>query len=212
MKTMSSVIPKTYEIEIFADNTCDVIFATNVTETEVAIEDSEEKETQYSYDMYRLHMPYSETLSDRIGENYTTWLAKAIETELSSVAAEKTEEVREACQEVIYKGIDFTTAYGDEHFSLDIHDQQNLSAINVILSTGVTKHPYHADGKSCVMYTADDLSNIIKAGTDYITYHTTYCNMLRMWINRETDIDVLNNIHYGSELPADLKEYMEGLL
>lgn len=212
MKTMSSVIPKTYEIEVYADNTCDVIFATNVTETEVVTEESEKKETQYVYDMYRLHMPYSETLSDRIGENYTTWLAKAMDSELSAAAEEKTLEVKAACQDVIYKGIDFTTEYGNEHFSLDIHDQQNLSTINVILASGAPGYPYHADGKSCVMYTAKDLLGLIKAGTDYITYHTTYCNMLRMWISRETDIDVLNSIHYGSELPADLKEYMEGLL
>lgn len=212
MRTMSSVIPKTYEIEVFADSTCDVIFTTNVTETEVIVEESGEKEVQYVYDMYRLHMPYSETLSDRIGENYTTWLAKAIDSELSSIVGEKITETRDACQSTIYKGIDLTTEYGDEHFSLDIHDQQNLSAINMILATGVTEYPYHADGKGCVMYSAKDLSNLIKAGTEYITYHTTYCNMLRMWINRETDIDVLSGIHYGSELPADLKEYMEGLL
>lgn len=212
MRTTSSVIPKTYEIEVYEDNTCDVIFTTNVTETEVVTEESEEKQIQYVYDMYRLHMAYSETLSDRIGENYTMWLAKAMDNELNTIVNTKVVEVGDACEAAIYKGIDLTTEYGVEHFSLDIHDQQNLSAINMMIATGISAYPYHADGKSCVMYSVNDLKNLIETATKYITYHTTYCNMLRIWIKRETNIEVLNSINYGSELPEDLQEYMEGLL
>lgn len=212
MKTTGSLIPKTYEIEKFSDGTCDVIFATNVVETEVAMEESEEKVTQYTYDMYRLHMPYSDTLSDRIGDNYSTWLDMAISTELTLLATEKIKEVNAVCQNIIYAGVDVETAYGIEHFSLGVHDQQNLSTIKMMLANGLTQYPYHADGKSCVIYSAEDLNKLTETAMTHITYHTTYCNMLRTWITRETDCETVRNIVYGCDLPDDLKEYMAELL
>lgn len=212
MKTIGDLLPKTYEIEKFSDGTCDVVFTTNVIETEISEENTEEKIKQYVYDLYRLHMPYSETLSDRIGENYSTWLDLAKNTELSTLKNEKTKEMNTQCQNVIYAGIDVETSYGLEHFSLGVHDQQNLSTIKTLLANGLEQYPYHADGKSCVIYPAEDLNKLTELAMKHITYHTTYCNMIRTWIARENDCEIIKNITYGGDLPDDLKDYMDKLL
>ena len=42
-----------------------------------------------------------------------------------------------------------------------------------------------------------------------ITYHTTYNNMLRVLVNRTTDVNDLAGIVYGMELPEDLNALMQ---
>ena len=212
MKATSSVAPATYTIELFADGTCDIIFATHVIPIEIPSSETEETEIYYEFDMYRMHASYSDALKERIGENYSAWLDKAKNDELVAIANSKLGEMNTACRETIYAGIDVKTEYGDEHFSLNTHDQQNLSSIKMIIASGADSYPYHADGKACVLYSATDLNNIITTATKFITYQTTYCNMLRLWIERETDSDTINSIYYGCELPEDLQEYMEELI
>lgn len=211
MRTNSGTMPVSFYIEKVNDIDCDIVFATNVEEYEIETEGGE-TEKQYAYDMYRLRTVYSDTLADRVEEHYDSWLTKAESDELNAVAAEKVIEVRNGCQNSIYAGVDVETEYGTEHFSLDTHDQQNLSTIKMILAGGVQKYPYHADGKECVLYNAADLNKIIEAATAHVAYHTTYCNMLRTWIRREDDVNVLAGIYYGAELPEDLAEDMEELL
>ncbi len=219
MRTTSNVIPKNYEIERVNDQLCNVLFATNIIEAECepVVEDDTENKTenpdvQYTYDLYTLAMPYSDTLSERIDENYQAWLDMAQEQELKKLVAEKLQHINDVCQKKIYAGVNVETKYGMEHFSLSIRDQQNLSAIQMFLASGVSAYPYHADGKSCVLYSAKDLSNIIATATKHITYHTTYCNLLRVWVNRETDSEAIRNIVYGCDLPDDLKKHMADLL
>ena len=46
----------------------------------------------------------------------------------------------------------------------------------------------------------------------FVTKQTTYCNFLKIWINRETDMNTIAGIMYGSELPEDLASQMNEIL
>lgn len=210
MKTISTKKPRLLRLERVTGDLCDIIFCTNI-EPYTVEDDEGEKMTEYKFDMYRLRATYSKNLYDRVMDNITEWLDKARQEELSTLAAEKTAQIRAACQAAIYAGVDVETDNGVEHFSLDAHDQQNLQSINSMIAAGVLKYPYHADGKECIMYRARELKNIIAAANKHITYNTTYCNMLKIWISRETDYETLKGIKYGVPLPADLAEYMKEL-
>lgn len=211
MRTVSNTMPQGFLIEAIYDSMCDLVFTTNVEEIEVPGEEGETI-TQYQYDMYRMRVPYTETLEGRIEANYNVWLAKAASDEMAKVKAAKIDEVREACNAAIIAGVDVTTTYGDEHFSLDSYDQQNLASIRALLDDGIEEYPYHADGKQVVMYDAIDLTNITDAAMFSVKWNTTYCNMLRVWINREEDETVVLGIRYGINLPSDLQEDMDELM
>lgn len=214
MRTTSSVCPSRYAIESYADGTCDIMLATNIVEQEVfdPEDESTERHTEYVYDLYRVHVPYSSTLSERIEANYDQWVEMAKSNALSDISTKKLREVNAACEEAISKGVSVDTTYGNEHFSLATHDQQNLSTIKMIIAGGAPGYPYHADGKACVMYSAADLDKIVSTATVYVTYQTTYCNMLREWIRRESDPNVIEGIYYGCDLPADLQQRMNELI
>ena len=62
------------------------------------------------------------------------------------------------------------------------------------------------------MYSAVDIVTLYVAYKTFVTKQTTYCNFLKIWVNRETDKDVLAGITYGSELPNDLNAEMEEIL
>lgn len=212
MRVISDVMPDAYKIEAIFNGECDVVFATNVTEREVLNEGSEEPSTEYVYDLFRIRHPYSEVLAEQIEADYEAWLEVAIDQILQKAKKEKAREVKGKCETTIYDGVDVETDFGVEHFSLSTHDQQNLSTIKMILAGGAEMYPYHAGGQPCALYSAEDLNRLIETATAHIVYHTTYCNLLCVWIARETDEDVVNGIYYGIDLPEDLAEYMNNLL
>ena len=127
--------------------------------------------------------------------------------------ARKIAECDEACSRAIVKGCDVTLEDGTvEHFALTAEDQINIATAEKAVQAGATQFPYHADGKLCRLYDAKDIMNIINTATAWKTYHTTYFNHLKQWINRtEEKADILA-IHYGDELPADLKQSLDAIM
>ena len=125
----------------------------------------------------------------------------------------KIAECDEACSRAIVKGCDVTLEDGTvEHFALTAEDQINIATAEKAVRAGATQFPYHADGKLCRLYDAKDIMNIINASTSWKTYHTTYFNHLKQWINRtEEKADILA-IHYGDELPEDLKQSLDAIM
>ena len=125
----------------------------------------------------------------------------------------KIAECDDACSRAIIKGCDVTLEDGTvEHFALTAEDQINIATAEKAVQTGATQFPYHADGKLCRLYDAKDIMNIINTVTAWKTYHTTYFNHLKQWINRtEEKADILA-IHYGDELPEDLKQSLDAIM
>ena len=122
----------------------------------------------------------------------------------------KKAEVSAACEQIIYAGINVTLSDGTtEHYSLTEHDQLNLFGKLSQISVGAAQLEYHADGQSCRYYTAIDMQAIIQAAMWHVSYHTTYCNALNMWIAGCQSTEEVQEIFYGADVP---KQYRSEVL
>lgn len=121
---------------------------------------------------------------------------------LEELQASKKREVSAACEQIIYAGINVTLADGSvEHYSLTIEDQLNLFGKLSQISAGAQQLEYHADGQPCRYYTATDMQTIIQAAMWHVSYHTTYCNALNMWIAGCEMAEEVQEIFYGADVP-----------
>ncbi len=133
---------------------------------------------------------------------------------LEELQESKKREVQSDCEKIIYAGINVTLSDGSvEHFSLTEHDQINLFGKQAQLAAGVDQLEYHADGQLCRYYSAADMQTIIDAAMFHVSYHTTYCNSLNMWIAGCQTEDELQQIFYGADVPEEyqsevLKTYL----
>ncbi len=118
----------------------------------------------------------------------------------------------ETCQQKIYAGIDVELSGGTEHFSLETHDQANIESMFTAVTLGAKEQQYHCDGGEVKTYSAADVVVLYAAYKNYVTKHTTYCNLLKKWIKRETDNAVIGAIQYGDNLPEDLTAQMKTIL
>lgn len=136
------------------------------------------------------------------------------EPTLDELKQQKTNEVSSICKETIYAGVDVELPTGStEHFSLKEEDQINLFGKQAQITAGVTQLEYHQDGHPCRYYTVDEMTAIITAAMQFVSYHTTYCNSLYTWINAVEEKEELEKITYGASIPAEyqsevLKTYL----
>ena len=109
---------------------------------------------------------------------------------------------------------------GPEHFSLTEKDQINLFGKQAQLAAGADRLEYHQDGHPCKYYSAAEMQQIVTAAMEHVSYHTTYCNSLNMWISGTETAEELEPIFYGADIPEEyqsevLKDYliriMEGM-
>ena len=116
----------------------------------------------------------------------------------------KIQEMSDRCSEEIFKGISVRLSDGLVHkFSLSLEDQLNLMSNNLLLKTGQSSFIYHEDGKVCEIVTSSDMQTIILAANKYISYHTTYFNLMRSCIKELDDISIIESISYGDKLPIE---------
>lgn len=137
---------------------------------------------------------------------------------VEEVRAQKLQEVADACRQIIYAGVDVVLPGNIvEHFSLKEEDQINLFGKQAQLAAGVEQLEYHQDGYPCRYYSAEEMTAIITAAMQHVSYHTTYCNSLNMWIADATTMEELNTIFYGADIPKGyqsevLKDYLAVML
>ena len=134
---------------------------------------------------------------------------------LAAAKASKRAEVSTACEQIIYNGVSVALEDGTvEHFALTEHDQINLFGKQAQLAAGAGQLEYHADGQPCRYYSAADMQAIITAAMFHVSYHTTYCNALNIWIAGCEDVEELQEIFYGADVPEEyqsevLKAYLK---
>lgn len=172
---------------------------------------------------------YSEPKGSEIGVeelpsgNLTDYLYKDgeyIYSPYENITAEQLEQIKERklsetsslCENIIYNGIDVELSDGQYHFSLTNNDQTNIDGIFNAIILGASEYPYHADSQPCKMFSAEDITTLYISVKTFITKQTTYNNMLRQWIKRETDANTIDSIVYGCELPEDLNTQMIEIL
>lgn len=136
---------------------------------------------------------------------------------LEELQAAKKREISQACENAIYSGVDVKLSDGStEHFSLTEHDQLNLFGKQVQLAAGAEQLEYHSDGQPCRYYSAADMQTIITAAMQHVSYHTTYCNAVNMWIAGCESAEEVQAIYYGAVVPAEyqsdvLKAYIASM-
>lgn len=123
------------------------------------------------------------------------------EPTLEELKLAKKQEVGAACEQIIYAGVSVELPGGLEHFSLTEKDQINLFGKQAQLEAGSYQVEYHQDGHACRYYTASEMQQIIEAAMFHVSYHTTYCNSLNMWISGSETKDELGTIFYGADIP-----------
>ena len=133
-------------------------------------------------------------------------------SDLQNLTQKKVQMANETCQSLIYAGIDVELSGGTEHFALELHDQANIDSMFNAVTLGATEYQYHSDGGQMKIYSAEDIVTLYAAYRTFVSKQTAYCNFLKVWINRETDKNVLAGITYGSELPEDLATQMKTVM
>ena len=126
----------------------------------------------------------------------------------------KYQEIASACEQTIYSGVDVSTSSGVEHFSLTEKDQINLFGKKMQLLAGEEKLEYHEDGQPCKYFSAADMQNIVDRAMFFVSYNTTYCNAMNMWIKSITKPGDFEQIQWGVKIPEEfqnevLKDYMK---
>ncbi len=132
---------------------------------------------------------------------------------LEELKAVRRREISEACEQIIYSGISVELSSGREWFSLTEKDQINLFGKQAQLAAGAERLEYHQDGHPCRYYSAEEMRAIIAAAMEHVSYHTTYCNALNMWIAGAETVEEVQNIFYGADVPEEyqnevLKDYL----
>lgn len=133
---------------------------------------------------------------------------------MEELQAAKKQEISQACEQAIYSGISLALADGSVgQFSLTEHDQLNLFGKQIQLAAGADRLEYHSDGQPCRYYSAVDMQTIITAAMQHVSYHTTYCNALNMWVAGCETVDEVQAIFYGADVPEQyqsevLKAYL----
>ena len=123
---------------------------------------------------------------------------------LEELQAAKRREISVACQQIIYQGVNVPLSDGStDHFSLTIEDQLNLFGKQIQVTSGAAQIEYHADGQPCRYYTAADMQAIITAAMWHVSYHTTCCNALNMWIAGCQTAEEVQDISYGADVPVE---------
>lgn len=161
------------------------------------------------YDPTYQYLDYEYKLVDG-GEVQKIWTINKRDVE--DVRAEKLAEINVACEQTIYSGVDVETTKGTEHFSLSANDQINIAFYEQQIVAGATHVPYHADGKLCRMYTADEMRAVISASTKHKVYHLTYCNHLREYVSGLSSPANISKVTYGQPLNATLQSSLNSIL
>ena len=126
------------------------------------------------------------------------------------VKASKVAEMNAVCNQVIENGVDVFLSDGDVyHFSLTTQDQLNLITLQSMIMAGETLIPYHADGELCRYYSVEDISVVMNSATAHKTFHVTYFNSLKVYINALEDMTTISAVQYGMEIP---EEYQSDIL
>lgn len=187
-------------------------YVVGFTTTTDVLENSVLYETGVGYAYNHIEFPelkdsdgaYLYKISNGVVKNTTTTERKKIiaadTTEKLNAAIEsKLVEISVACNKAIEAGVD----YNDEHFSFDSNDQQNItSMLSLAIKTGL-EQPYHADGKSCKMYTAAEVIGLYIAQESNLVANQTYHNQLKLYVETLTDVDAVQEVTYGQDLTGD---------
>ncbi len=224
---MLTVICSTEQIEsmeyyLRSSGVADVFLRKNIQKQETE-ESGAGKGTQYTADEVYFAVTGEKASKESIAEDFDYWYTKGKEIKqgeladwysLEELRIQTYNDVSSACEKAIYAGIDVEISTGVEHFSLTEKDQINLFGKKMQLLAGEEKLEYHEDGQPCKYFSVADMQNIVDRAMFFVSYNTTYCNAMNMWIKSAEKASELEKIQWGAEVPEEfqnevLKDYMK---
>lgn len=132
------------------------------------------------------------------------------EVTIEFVRESKIAEMSAVCNNTITNGFDMVLDdNSSHHFSLSVQDQLNLVSLSAMIAAGKTEIPYHADDELCRMFSVNEINAIVEMATNFKTYHITYFNSLKAYINSMNEIEEIANVTYGIDIP---EEYQSDIL
>ena len=146
-------------------------------------------------------------------ESYQSYLA-TLPKWYETIVPSKISALSQSCEQAIVAGTDVTLSDGTQkRFEYTLADQSNLANIfNSLIIGGVTTgYPYHAKNEECQVYSTQDLLLIYVALNMNTTYHQTYFNQLKAYVNSfigtdDSNESIVTGINYGDALTG---EYLE---
>lgn len=128
-------------------------------------------------------------------------LIHANQIKLREAKEKKINELSQACNDIIIKGVRILFSDGHYHdFRLTVEDQLNLSLLATLIEKGATQLLYHETNKIVQFYSSTDIQRLIDEANKHRAYHTTYFNLLKYCINNMYNIEEINNVNYGDSL------------
>ena len=104
------------------------------------------------------------------------------------------------------------TSRGSEHYKLDETDQINILSNADMAKQGYDTLYHSTTEDDCRVYSPDEMLAVAAAAIQFKTYHLTYYRLLKQWVKREDNAEILRSISYGVDLPEDLAIKLEQLL
>lgn len=191
-------VDKPAEIEVYTHGGCtDIILRKSI-----AQESDEDGNMRWTCEERQMRQPGTISAESVKADFSIFWAVAGGEEPLNTIKANKTAEMSAACRAAIVAGFDVTLSDGkDHHFSLTVEDQLNLNALFGLLATGEEQVPYHADGETCMYFTAADMQTVVQEATAHKTYHESYFNSLKAYIASKRTAASVHAIEYGTEIP-----------
>lgn len=197
MKEFYAVCPA--EVEAHHHSGCtDVILRKNI-----AQEQDEEGNDRWACDEAQTRISGTVSEASVHADFSRYWAVATGEEPLCDLKQRKIATMSEACRAAIVAGFDVALSDGkSHHFSLTVEDQLNMNALFGLMASGAQQVPYHADGEQCAYFSAPDMTAVIQAATAHKTWHESYFNSLKAYINSKRTAATVDAIFYGIDIPA----------
>ena len=131
----------------------------------------------------------------------------ANEVVLAEARQSKIMQLSNQCKVFINAGFSTTLSDGKLYnFRLTAEDQLNLMSIEGQLNMGAETAIYHATDMPCRVFTRDDMLKVVKAFRRHVTYHTTYFNVAKQYINSLTDTEKISRFSYGTDVSTAVND------
>ena len=113
----------------------------------------------------------------------------------------KIAELSTQCQQQIFEGVTLKLSDNNEHnFKFTVEDQLNLLQLENLIHNGAESVIYHETGEPCKVFSKQDMLLILRAFRSHVTYHTTYFNVAKQYINSLTSVAEIDRVYYGMDL------------
>lgn len=123
---------------------------------------------------------------------------------LDEVKEMKKQEIYAAYQAVKAAGVDVEISTGIERFPMKEENVTFLFGKQMEVTAGDKELISYQDAQDhCKFYSRADMQTIINTAFAFVDYQTTYRNNLCEWVDRCQNVQEVEQIYYGTEIPEE---------